>query len=227
MEEERTQLEETVETVAQPSEEVITSSAQESKHNDINIRQLREEKEKAQRERDDLLRRLQEIEQKKQQQPIEEETVLNPDDLVEWRHVQKRFKNMEDQLKSYQQQSTLSSTEIALKNKFNDFDQVVTYENIEILRTLEPEIAESISSNQNLYNKGAAAYKAIKRLLEEKDTLNKEKAVQNMQKPRPSNTASPQYGDSPLSKANSFGKRMTEERRKEVYQEMKRILGKS
>lgn len=226
MEEERNQLEETTEspvTEQETPEETAPQEEVSSRPNDINIRQLREAKDQAQKERDELMRRLQEIEQAKQQN-VEEEAPLSPDDLVEWRYVQKELKAVREQLNTYQQQSTATATETALRTKYSDFDSIVTKDNIELLRTMEPELADSINANPNLYNKAVAAYKAIKRLNEYRTDQDKERALKNMHKPRASNAASPQSGDTPLSKAHGYGQRMTEERRKEVYEEMQRIL---
>jgi hypothetical protein len=199
------------------------------RRNDKNIRLLREEREKAQRERDELLQRLQAYENQKQEATKKaDEPTLAPDDLVEWRVVQKEMNAVKQQLQQYQNQQDLSSTEMKLKSQFNDFDSVVSKENIEMLRTMEPELAASIHSNPNVYTKAVAAYKAIKKLgLGDKNALEKEKLVQNSARPRSSQAAAPQQSDSPLTKANAYGTKLDESSKKAIWEEMQRITGRS
>lgn len=195
----------------------------------LNIKRLRESKERAERERDELLSRLSSIE--KQMSPpkqAEEEAPLtySPDDLIEGRHLsqyEKKLLNLEKQLQNYQQQSTAANVEVRLKSKYADFDAVVTKDNLELLRITYPEIADSINSGADLYNKAVSAYTVIKKLGITPDKsfdLEKIQAQANSSKPRPLASVSPQQGNSPLSKANAFASGLTDDLKAQLLKEM-------
>ena len=189
-----------------------------------NFRALRESKEKAERERDELLRQMQEMQ--KSQVPTEskeEGMSLAPDDLVEWRHMEKKFNELQDQIKSYQQQSSFSSAEAKLKMQYPDFDQVVTKENVELLKQTEPEMASSLLAGSDIYAKGISAYKLIKNLglyKEDKYAQDRQMAAENAAKPRSTASVGVQSGQTPLSQANAFANGLTPDLRKQLLKEM-------
>ena len=74
----------------------------------------------------------------------EEEINLAPDDLVEWRHVEKKIKKLEKELKTFQESTSQSSAESRLKSQFPDFEKVVNKENVELLKQIEPEMASTL-----------------------------------------------------------------------------------
>jgi len=237
MEEEKSSLEQTLEEVApeeqeshsQESEPVQANQDTEKDNSkEFNIRRLREEKDRAQKERDEYYRRLQDLEKQalEAQKPKDESyTPPAPDDLVEWRQVERELKRRDEENKRYRQQAELSSTEARLKAKFSDFDSIVSSENISLLNAMEPELAESIAANPNMYNKAIAAYKAIKRLTPKDNFIeDKDRVMKNTAKPRPSNAASAK-SDSPLSKANAFSKGLSKEQKERIYKEMQDIIG--
>lgn len=240
MEQENTAPEETVE---QQSEETNDNSAgisteaspdeaapQETENrNAQNIRVLREDREKTQRANDELLRRLQVYENQKQEAAKKEEgPALAPDDLVEWRVVQKEVNDVKQELQQYKDLQNAYTAEMKIRSEFRDFDSVVSTENIAMLRTMEPELAASIHSNPNGYSKAVAAYKAIKKLgLGDKQALEKEKIAQNSTRPRSAQAAAPQQSDSPLTKANAYGTKLDKDSKKAIWEEMQRITGRS
>lgn len=178
---------------------------------------LREKAERAERERDDALRILREVEysRRNQQAPLiaeeDDSFTIGPDDLAEGKHlskVQKKIQKLEQQLKNYEQKATESMLETQLRVNYPDFNTVVSKENIDTLREEYPEIAATINSSQDHYSRAAAAYKLIKKLGINQQTpsydADKAKVQQNAQKPRPLASVSPQRGDSALSRANAF-----------------------
>jgi hypothetical protein len=197
-----------------------------------NFRELREKAEAIQRERDEALRRLQEYEaQLKQQAPHasqEEDDELNiaPDELAEGKHLSKvgrKIKKLEQQLQQYQQSAQEAAIEARIKSQFPDFDNVVTKENIEALRLLEPEFAETLNASSNLYAKAVSAYKMIKKagiIQEDTYTYDKQRALKNTTKPRPLASVSPQQGESPLQRANAFANGLTDELKSQLLREM-------
>lgn len=198
-----------------------------------NFAALRQKAEKAERERDALLRRLQEREDTRyapapNTPPDSEDTDFSiaPDDLAEGKHVaklQKQIKQMEQKFVQYEQRSSYNSAETRVRSEMPDYDTVVNDENIELLKTMAPELAESVAANPDLYSKAKSAYKLIKKFgIHVEDTFQKDRAVveKNMAKPRPLASVSPQQGNSPLTKANAFANGLTSELAEQLRREM-------
>lgn len=201
--------------------------AQIEKDKETNIRALRKAAENAQRERDDLRQQLSRYEQQSRPaQPKDEDVNINPDDLVEGKHLVKamdKIKRLEEQQRAFQQQTFASTAETRLRSQYNDFDKVVTLENIEKLSDAFPELAKSINSSNDLYDKAVSAYTLIKRFgiyEENPHQAEKQKAIDNSNKPRPLASVSPQQGDSPLSRANAFANGLTKDLKDQLRKEM-------
>jgi hypothetical protein len=192
-----------------------------------NFRELREKAERAARERDDLAQQIKEL---KSQLTQKDDFSLNPDDLVEGKHlaqVMKEQKELKEQLRQYSQQRHLAEAEIRLKSKYTDFDQVVNEKNILALKEINPQRAETIKSvaAHNPEEALSLAYSAIKEnnLYEEPKRHDQDmiKAQQNYSKPRPLNTVSAQHTDSPISRMNAFAQgELTPEMQKQHFKEM-------
>ena len=222
---EESNLEEMLQT-DQPKEEKQSSDLEN------NMTELRRQRWKAERERDEYLHRLTQLEQQAQRSQSHQsnaqnsdDPALNPDDLVEWKHVQKYIKKLEDKIDNYHTTTSAISVEAKLKSQYPDFDKIVTPENVEALRNSHPEIAATLTEGKDLYNKAASAYTLIKKLGIHKDMPavdpeNMNRAKQNAAKPRPLTSVSPQQGDTPLSRANAFANGMTDELRKQLIKEM-------
>lgn len=199
-----------------------------------NMRNLRKAKEAAERERDEMRQyleslRREQLEREKNVQKVneQEDSDLRPDDIPEWRHVDKHIKKLEQQLQAYQQQASASATEAKLKTQYPDFDQVVSESNIRSLREKYPELATTINSTQDLYSKAVSAYTIIKRMgIASDQTYNKdhERAVANVNKPRPLSSVAPQQGESPLSRANAFAEGLTDELKEQLRKEMREAV---
>lgn len=196
------------------------------------FKELRLQKERAERERDELIRMIKEQQQVKQSSTAEpEEDIevnIGSDDLVEGKHlskVGKKIKKLEEELNKQRQQSSEVMIERKLKETYSDFDSVVSRENIEALRANFPEIANTInSSSSDLYSKAVSAYTMIKKLGIAKEpevySEEKEKLKANAAKPRPLASVSPLKGESPLSHANAFAKGLTKELQEQLRKEM-------
>lgn len=198
-------------------------TALEEPREDRNFRILRAAREKAERERDELAQQLARMYQQPQQPQQQQESNPNPDDLVEWKHVDKRIRDLEGQIKGYQQQSQEVLVEQRLKAQYPDFDKVVSRDNIELLKIEYPELAETLNSSSNLYSKAVSAYTLIKKLGIQQDDnalADRLKIEKNMSKPKPLASISPQKGDSPLSRANAFAEGLTDDVKKQLHKEM-------
>lgn len=190
-----------------------------------NLRALREKAERIERERDEALRRLQEIEAK--QQPVEDEDALEADVYVEGKHLNKtakKIKKLEQELKEYQQKNNEMLVETRLKTQYPDFDSVVTKDNIEALKTNHPELAHLVRPGQDLYSTAVSAYSLIKKLgiAQPTESYSEEKTVvqRNINKPRSISSVSAQEGSSPLSRANAFANGLSDDLKKQLWKEM-------
>jgi len=219
---EEVETQETEQQVEQPQEQKV--APQES------FKQLRELKDKAQRERDEALRLLRQYEETQAKKPSPEyendDLGVEPDQYAEGKHlskVDKKVRKLEEQLKQYQQQASTMTLEAKIMAQYPDFDKVVTPDNIEQLRTDFPEIAQTLHSSNDLYSKSVSAYKLIKQFgISQDNSYNQEKAIvqKNASKPRSLGSIAPQQSDSPLSKANAFANGLTDDLKASLHKEM-------
>lgn len=229
------QVADNVEPVDQSGEETTqTNEAPVAEDNkDRNLYEARKAKERAEKERDEARRIIQEMESKQKPKPEpkeeKEEDEWNfgdDEDLAEVKHLKamaKAIKKQKKELEEYKKQTTAVTAETRLKAQYPDLEKVVSSENIEKLKEVDPDLALSLQYNPDVYSKYSAAYKAIKRLniyKEDKYVADKQKAQQNSNKPRPLTSVSPQQGDGPLSKANAFANGLTDELKKNLWKEM-------
>ena len=194
---------------------IKVSAIQEETPTTRNFKALSESKRKVEKERDEAVARLRDFESRsKAPQPVEPDYSDDPD--ANYKRV------LEDQ-QQLRLQVMAQNAELKLRQKYPDFEQVVSPDNIAILRETEPEIAESIGSQSDIFSKAVAAYKAIKKFgIYEETTVvqNRETISKNLSKPRPAASVSPSTGNNPLSKANAFATVLTEERKAQLYKEM-------
>ena len=191
-----------------------------------NWRALREKATQAEKERDEALRRLQERESHLQERENIKEEEVRDDDLLEGKHLKSFEKKQAQRIASLEYQLI----ESRLKSEYPDFNTVVTNDTLGMLRDTDPELAESIAANPNIYSKAVAAYRSIKRYdLYKNDVYSreKEKVHSNTIKPRPASSLSPQQGESPLSHANAFAEGLTPELKQQLWKEMQECRKKS
>jgi hypothetical protein len=197
----------------------------------LNFRAIKEKAKQVERERDEAIKLLKEYtarQQAEQTQPQEEVDTfgMNPDDLVEGKHLSKvarEIKALKQQLDAAQNQSYMTNTEARLKAQFPDLDRVLTPDNIETFKYAYPELAATVDSTKDIYTKAVAAYRMIKKFgvyQEPGVTAEKEIAKKNLAKPRPLTSVAPQQGDSPMSRANAFANGLTKELQEQMWKEM-------
>ena len=207
-----------------------------------NFYALRTKAERAERERDELMARLNAMEMERsrssQVHAVEEDEdfSLAPDALAEGKHLtklHKKLKDMENKIKSYEQKTQQSIMETQLRTQYPDFYQVVSEENLAELKRAHPTIAQTLATaaSADAYSAASSAYSIIKELGIAKSTRdsrdNMELLQRNASKPRAAQSASPQRGDSPLSRANEFvsdykaTSEYQEQLRKEMYSSMR------
>jgi hypothetical protein len=185
------------------------------------FRQLREKAERAERERDEMRVALQKIYAQGPQtkQPEDDE---DPSELIERRHL-KRYESELTRVKEELSHTRQSIAEQHLKAQYPDFEKVVNRDTIEEFRSRNPKLAASLAATDDLFEKGAAVYTLIKNMgiyREDNYAPDRIKAENNAVKPKPTNSISPQRGESPLSHANAFANGLTDDLRKQLWREM-------
>ena len=195
----------------------------------MSFRQLREKAERLERERDDYARQVQRQVNPQPQEEPEDDFRINPDDLVEGKHLtryEKKLKKLEEAMKVSQKQTYDAAAEHRVRTEMPDFDKIVTQDTLYILQSQFPELAASINSNPDLYSKAKAAHQAISKLGITPDYSSEQTAIdKNIAKPKPLASIAPQQGDSPLTRANAFSAGLTDDLKRQLYEEMKACAG--
>ncbi|MGD8327777.1 MAG: hypothetical protein PVF65_12765 [Sphingomonadales bacterium] len=216
-EEQNVIAEEQEQEVVHPEEQSDQSSSQEESSQktdqEYNWRQLRETKRQLEEE-NRLLRQRMEAETRTQPEQESDDFDLPDDELVEGRHV----KQLMNKMQSLLQQQEAKAVPDRLKSRFSDFDAVVTPENVERLKQEEPELLASIMASDDLYSKGAAAYKLIKRMSQEAE-VSRDKAAAEINRSRPGSSHGAAR-QSALSDADRFANGLTPELRRQLQREM-------
>ena len=192
-----------------------------------NFAALREKANRAERERDEALRLVREMESKRQQ-PLEEDydISLGDDEIAEGKHlskVQKKIKSLENQLKKYQQESAMTAVESRIRSNYPDFDSVVSKDNLTSLQNSYPELAQTLLTSTDQYSQAASAYTLIKKLgIDNQGSyeMDKQRVQQNANKPKPLASIASQQGQGALSQANAFANGLTKDLKDQLIKEM-------
>jgi len=143
----------------------------------------------------------------------DESLQLQGDDLLTVDQSDKRTRRLIEEDRKKREKEVLPQQ---TKAKYEDYDQVVTNENIKLLVQEDPDLEHDIQVSKNPF---ARAYKEIKKSTfykdRQKNKANSEKIDSNTNKPVSSNTIAKQ---SPLSHANAFANYSKDELRKEMDQ---------
>lgn len=209
--------------------------------NDRNIRALREKAEASDRRAEESERRNEEMAKtlaalKDQLLPKKNEDApanlnVEDDDYLEGKHYKALRREIEQNNKLLKQQQ-LAAKDSAAQQRLNqehpDFNKVFNEDNIKTLKTLYPQLADTILNSQSdNYTKGSSVYTMIKNLgIYKDDTFkgDKESTQMNASKPKPSVAVAPQQGDTPLDNANAFANGLTKDLKKQIWQQMKETL---
>ena len=191
---------------------------------------IRSRADKLQKERDEAIQTIRRIEEYalQQQQVKQPEPAPEPeyedDDYIEGKHFKSEINSLKKELNAFKQQHQSNSIEAQLRNKYNDFEKVMTYENIAKLRELRPEIASTLHQSTDLYNKAAATYTILKEMGIHQDNTyypEKERVEQNIMKPRVASSL--QKTESALTHVSEFSNgSLSENRKKEIWATMQR-----
>jgi len=212
----------------QVAEKPQQNNVHESSQKEANMRILRERAEAAERRSLELERMVQMNMSQQQTSKIQidedDDFDLSDDTYIEGKHLKKYVKSLKQELKNtkkqfeeYNQQNAMTNAEIRLKNQFSDFDSVVTKENLEKLNHQKPALSRTIYANTDIYDRGYTAYELIKNsgILSDQYHDIDRKVEDNRSKPRSAANASPQSGDTPLTRVGDYDRRFLTEDRKD------------
>lgn len=191
-------------------------------HAEQNWRQVRQELEQMRYEKQRLEEMLRQQHAPKQEEP--EEDMGDPSDLVTKaelkKYAEKLAKKQVEKLlaerEHHEREREKNSAPAKLKQKFSDFDQVVTPESLQKFAQQDPELAESLGMlASDPYKQGIAVYKALKAQQPQKTQAPERK----IERPPVSSSAAPK-SSSALSNANLFANGLTPELKEQLYKEM-------
>lgn len=183
-------------------EEAIAASKQADLEK--NIIEMRKAREREQKELLELKRKVKEYEESQKK----EARHRADDDLAEVKDVREVERRVNETV-----------MELKLRQECPNLEKVLANDNIEKLKTADPELMDMISQIQDPYRRISTAYKYIKKLgFHSEEDFSKEKAAieANQSKPRSSSSSS---RSTPLSQVDGFA-RDSKEYRDKIWKEM-------
>jgi hypothetical protein len=183
-------------------------------------RRKMQELERRTEEQEELIRRMQ-----NQQAPAHEEdelAKLADDDIITVKqHKQMSAKIARQVAEEAIREREASTVDERLKNRFTDFNDVVTKENIDLLKQQDPELAMSLYAlAQNPYEQAVAAYKMLMKTGigdMAKKQPQKAKAIENSKKPVSVQSVTK---SSAIGNVHNFENGLTPELKKQLNKEM-------
>lgn len=196
-----------------------------------NWRILRQRAAQMEREKQELERKLQEVQAQKSQSSPDDYNV-GDDEIIEGKHLKKyvntikqELQQTREELKKENERRAAESAELKLKANFRDFDEIVSEKNLLALKERFPEDYNLLVSNNDMYAKAKTAYNMIKSYgIVSANTDQERKYEENKLKPRSAATAGPVAppSDSPLARFGESDRRpLTEERKKQVLEQLR------
>lgn len=211
---------------------------QEAPQHHPNFRTLRSKAEQLERERDEAIRYARSIEQEamrlqqqyQQPTPNEPEVDINhlsDDDFVDAKTLKKfvaqenkKRRQQEESFARQQQYTYTAAIKAQLKTAYNDFDQVVSPENVRALESMRPGLARSLAANPDYAEVARETYNLIKDLGIYQSQAPKPAMVSKIPtKPRSSQSVSP---SSPLDQVSNYNGPMSQEEKMSLYADMKK-----
>lgn len=220
----------------QPQEEkqeatVEPQTQQKRKDAEYNFAELRRQREEDRRRAEEAERRANELlellkrqtDGKAPQKDHDEDELerLSQDDLLTVKHADKKINKRTQGLQQELQTLRSQLAEMSFRQKYPDIDEVLSLENIEMLKKEDPDISEMISrlpagSKEQI----TLAYKYIKKMapIKVEDSMEKKKAIENSKKPLSVQAVTKQ---SAIGNAHHFENGLSKELREQLYREMK------
>ncbi len=183
-------------------------------------RRVQEELKRKLREQEEVIQKLQSPKAEVSDDDLDK---LGDEDIVTKGQAKRLASKMAEEIaQRVIKQREASTVDERLSLKYPDFADVVTQENIELLKQTEPELAESLAHNPDPYKQGIAVYKLLKKTEAETMKTNehlkeKEKAIKNSAKPVSVNAVTK---SSAIGNVHMFENGLTPELKKSLYKEM-------
>lgn len=214
--------------IQEPQQEVMEQVVEQQSNEEVSQVEEKEEsqQEKNWREIRNALRDVKKENQYLRQQMLQSQQAQkvpvapDPDDdepYVTPKKLERRIQDLESQLKA----KDAESVEDRLRTKFNDYDDVVSAENVEYLQQHDPELVVSIQRMaDDPYKQALAAYKLLKKTdyyMNKGSVEDRTKAENNSKKPVSVQSVRKQGA---LSEANRFANGLTPELKTALWKEM-------
>jgi hypothetical protein len=217
--------------------EAETSEVQEQPQEtdaDRNFRRLRESNEQLQKEREQDRQMMMALQQELLKRNADPQKASEPEvdefagiDKSDWSTIEQaeklaakiadsRFEKKWAEAEAKRRKEEMPNR---IKSRFQDFDSVVTEDNVKQLQALEPDVAQALSLIGDEEAKAVAAYKYIKAFVPSavETTASKQRIQENANQPK---SLSSTGGTSPLSKAGAFEQGLTPALKKQLFAEM-------
>jgi hypothetical protein len=245
MDDENVSVEPEMVQVAAPTEESqgaeeTSQSGSSAKQNDAaynwaEMRKAREEDRKRLQELERISREQKEfiskITSSPAEKPDDELDKLGDEDIITKRQALKLAeKKAQEIARQVLKQREAETVDERLQFKFSDFNQVVTQENIELLKQTKPVLANSLRYIPDAYEQGMAAYEMIKEVVAVRgnqtptESLEMKKANENLQKPRSVQAVAK---TSSLAEVNQFSEMSQKDKQaflRSKYEEMQKAM---
>lgn len=230
------------EAVEQPQGETEEASVQQKtepkkKDAEYNFAELRKQREEDRRRAEEAERRANELfellkqstgaKTKEERDELGEEIAkYSSEDLATIGNVDKKidhkFKKKDKEVASVRQELADLKAQIEeqkFRARYPDLEEVLSPDNIELLKKEDPEIAQMISGMKNTQEQAALAYKYIKRMLPPKQEVptEKKRALENSKKPLSVQAISK---TSAIGNAHAFENGLTKDLKAQLWQEM-------
>ncbi|NJL54191.1 hypothetical protein HC928_02745 [bacterium] len=208
---------------SQETEESRSQEAERRKRNDAeyNWAEMRRQMKEKDYQIEELKKEFAKIAQKAASPSEEEElSKLAEDDLLTVAQAKRLAQSIARKAAEEVSKSREAATvDERVQLKYPDFNDVVTKENIELLKQKEPELAQSLYHMPDPYNQAVAAYKLLKKMgaSPPQDSYEKKKALENSKKPISVQAAPKQ---SAIGQAHLFENGLTNELKSQLWKEM-------
>lgn len=202
---------------AEKSIEEPNDSQSDKEYNFANLRKSKEQLENRVGELEDYIKHMATA-SKSSNTEDSSDFEIGDEDLAEGKHLKMMYKELQT-LRSQMHEEKMANIPERLKNKFSDFEQVVSKENIDKLKKSEPELYSAIIGGNDLYAKGISAYKTLKAFGYAKENYTTQKEHLHDKHNRPI-SAQAIKGHGALSEKNVFAGGLTDELKKQLQKEM-------
>lgn len=197
------------------------------------LRLKAEATERESREKDEIIQRLLRAQQQQHQpQSLDRDTTHYDEDEIVSRKtltpLMEEVRNLKQELQNQRHYSSAEQSRQNMRQRYNDYDKVMTADNLKDLEYMKPAIAKALSTSGDFEGSAEIAYHMIKNLnIHQDDNTediedNKRRARENMAKPKPANSVG--KSNSPLSELSPFHREQTKEHKDMLWSRMQKKM---